>query len=78
MKLIKVTKVADCIDAVYPDNHSIGTSHTGRLCSNIEIGLCIIITKEGFNYFQSSTVRELLTDNRVKTHDSIYQIEYLE
>lgn len=77
MKLIKLTKVADCTDASHTDNYPVDTLRTGYLHNEIKVDECIVITKDGGGFFMTSTVRELLTDNRVKTINSIYQIEYL-
>lgn len=73
MPKIRLTKLKEVDDPTHPNNIEEGYFREGLMVADPEVGKPFIV---GFN-FKTSIVREVMEDNKFRTLNSIYQIEYL-
>lgn len=72
---VKLTKIEELEEAQHSNKNIIDFPYIGEEFKSPKIGECYSVL--GMRGIRTSTITELLEDNKFKTINSIYQIEYL-
>ena len=74
---VKITKIEEREDALHPQNIPVGKEYIKEfpdaLFEEPQVGTCFFLGS-----FRTSAVQEVIDENTVKTHNSIYRWEILE
>ena len=73
VKRIKLVKLEELPDALYPNNIKIGYEKIGEFYDNPVVGECFYC-----GTLRTSAVQEIIDENTFKTFNSIYQFSFID